>query len=530
MTTGSPRSLTLDGSPLALEVLDPLLGARLGLTVAPEALQRVAESRRFVERALASGKVVYGVNTGFGHLKSVTIPSDQLEELQENLIRSHCVGVGEPAGEDVVRWMMLFKMQSLLQCHSGVRPELVALLRDMLNADCLPIVPSKGSLGASGDLAPLAHLALAMIGEGQVTILAPQGAAGGTCPPRRSPRGLPPSNRLVVPAAAAFQSLNLNPVKLAPKEGLALLNGTQYMTAIAAICVIRARRLANRADVIAAISLEACRGSVAPFDERLHQLRPHPGALVVAENMRALLADSQIMRSHADCDKVQDPYSLRCIGAVHGASRDAIEHAAGVVETEINSVTDNPILFENGDIVSGGNFHGQPVALVMDYLAMALAELASISERRAYLLLDGQDGLPPMLTNRPGLNSGLMMLQYTAAALVNENKVLATPACVDTIPTSSGQEDHVSMGATSANKLLMILDNAETVLAIEMICAAQALDFRAPLKPGVGVQAAHQEVRMVIPHLDGDRTLAGDIAAAVELLRSQHGAARASCK
>ncbi len=525
-------SLTLDGGPLSLELLDPLLDQKLTISIGEGVWQRVQKSRDIVERAVASGKVYYGINTGFGHLKSVTIPEDQLERLQENLVRSHNVGVGEPASDQVVRWMILFKLHSLLKGHSGARRETIELLAKMFNADCLPIIPTKGSLGASGDLAPLAHMTLPMMGEGRVTIRnererpgaagfsprdasSTQGAAG------FSPRGSSSQERIALPAKEAFAKLGLKPIKLAAKEGLALLNGTQYMSATAAVCVIRARRLAKHADIIASISLEAFRGSASPFDERLHNIRPHAGAQAVAANMRALLAGSEIMKSHADCDKIQDPYSFRCIAQVHGASRDAIEHAAAVVETEINSVTDNPIIFDNGDIISGGNFHGQSLALVMDYLAIALAELASISERRTYLLLDGPDGLPPMLTADPGINSGLMMLQYTSAALVNENKVLATPASVDTITTSGGQEDHVSMGATSANKLMNILENAETVLAIEMLCAAQALDFRAPLKPGMGPAIARAEVGRQIQAVDSDRVLEPDIRKAVELLKAR---------
>ncbi|MCH8964879.1 MAG: histidine ammonia-lyase [Planctomycetes bacterium] len=524
MHAQAETTLTLGGGPLSLEMLDPLLEQKLTVTIGEGAWQRVQRSRDIVEQAIADGRVLYGINTGFGHLKSITIPEDQLEQLQENLIRSHAVGVGAPACEQVVRWMILFKLHSLLQAHSGVRRETIELLAGMFNADCLPIVPSKGSLGASGDLAPLAHMTLPMIGEGQVTIPKPrgQGAAGFSLrDSASSPRGLPISERTTLPAKEAFAKLALKPIKLQPKEGLALLNGTQYMSAMAAVCVIRARRLAKHADIIAAMSLEGFRGSAQPFDERLHKIRPHAGAQIVAANMRALLAGSEIMASHADCDRVQDPYSFRCIPQVHGASRDAIEHAAGIVETEINSVTDNPIIFDNGDIISGGNFHGQSLALVMDYMAIALAELASIAERRTYLLLEGRDDLPPMLTKDPGINSGLMMLQYTAAALVNENKVLATPASIDTITTSGGQEDHVSMGATSANKLMTILENAETVLAIEMLCAAQALDFRAPLKPGAGPQAAHKKARERFEFVRSDRVLAIELSSAVEMIRAQ---------
>lgn len=489
-------SLILGDEGLTLAALAPLLGRPIRAQISPAAWKRVEASRVHVDGALASGRVLYGINTGFGNLKSVRIPPDRLELLQENLILSHAVGAGEPAPAAIVRFVLLLKLQSLLCGHSGVRRATVQLLADMLNADCLPVVPSRGSLGSSGDLAPLAHMVLPMIGRGRVHLAGQE-----------------------LSAAGAFERAGLKPIRLQAKEGLALINGTQYMGAVAAAAVVRARRLADTADIVAAMSLEACRGSAVPFDPRLHQARPHRGALITARRMRALLADSPIMASHAGCGKVQDPYSLRCIPQVHGASRDAIEHAAGVVEIEINSATDNPLIFEDGAVLSGGNFHGQPLALILDYLAMAVAELANISERRSYLLLDGADGLPPMLIDDPGVNSGLMILQYTAAALVNENKVLATPACVDSIPTSRGQEDHNSMGATSANKLLRILDNAETVLAIEALCAAQGLDYRQPLRAGRGAQAAYEAVRGRIAHASHDRAFADDLEIALQLIR-----------
>jgi histidine ammonia-lyase len=400
--------------------------------------------------------------------------------------------------DPLVRLMMLFKVHALLAGHSGVRVETVRLLVGMISADLLPVVPTKGSLGASGDLAPLSHMVLPMIGRGEV---------------RRAGER--------VAAAAALKAAGMAPISLGAKEGVALINGTQFMSAYAAEAVVRGLRLCRHADVIAAMSLDGFAGSIKPFDERLHALRPHPGAIEVAGNVRRLLAGSEILASHVGCDRVQDPYSMRCIPQVHGAVRDALRHVTDAALREINSVTDNPILFENGDVISGGNFHGQPIAIALDYLGIALAELAAISERRIYLLLSGTAGLPTLLMADTGVNSGFMLPQYTAAALVSENKILAHPASVDSIPTSLGQEDHVSMGATAAVKCRQILENAETVLAIEQMCAAQALDFRAPLKPTPAIQAALAEVRRHISHADRDRLFGDDIHMSLELLRSQ---------
>ncbi|MEK7730389.1 MAG: histidine ammonia-lyase, partial [Planctomycetota bacterium] len=460
--------------------------------------RRIEASEHAVRRIASSSAAAYGINTGFGHLCTKRIPPDQLQALQTNLILSHAVGVGDSAPPEIVRWMMLFKIHALTHGVSGVSRKTVECLMGMLQADVLPVIPTQGSLGASGDLAPLAHMALPMIGQGMVEV-------DGQRQPSRE----------------AFARLGIEPVALGPKEGLAFVNGTQFMTAYAAVIVVRARRLLKQADVIGSMSLEGCAASVKPFDERLHRLRPHPGAIETAENVRRMMADSAILASHADCDRVQDPYSLRCIPQVHGAARDALRHAAAVVETEINSVTDNPLIFDNDEVISGGSFHGEPLALVLDYLAIALAELASISERRTYLLLSGVAGLPVLLIKDSGVNSGLMVLQYTSAALVSENKGLCTPASVDSIPTSLGQEDHVSMGARAAVKCLQVLENTETVLAIEQLCAAQALDFRAPLLPGVGPRIAHAEVRKDITHAAADRLFGDDIQMSLALLRSQ---------
>jgi histidine ammonia-lyase len=499
--------LKLGERPIDLELLDQSLGRPLNVSITPEALQRVERAREWVEAIVRRGEPVYGINTGFGHLKNKRIDLEQLGQLQENLLVSHAVGVGPPAPPEIVRWMLLFKTHMLLFGHSGVRTDVVEQLTAWLNADLLPVVPTRGSLGASGDLAPLAHMVLPLLGRGQV-----QTADG--------PR----------PAAQALAAHGLAPLHLRAKEGLALINGTQFMAAYAANIVVRARRLVDLADLFLCMSLEGSRGSIAPADERLHRLRPHPGAQLVAANIRRHMVDSEILASHAGCDRVQDPYSLRCAPQVHGAFRDALTHAAETVVREINSVTDNPILFEqptsadatdgvSAVAISGGNFHGESLALVLDYLAIALTDLANICERRIYLLLSGADGLPTLLMKDTGLNSGFMLPQYTAAALLNECKVLATPASIDSIPTSLGQEDHVSMGATGAFKCFEVLDRVETVFAIEMMCAAQAIDYRAPLQPGVGPRAAHAVVRRHITHAEADREFGQDIATAIKLLR-----------
>ncbi len=509
----------LGDQPLTWDTLEAAFGARLDVRIAPAALERVARGRGWVDALLACGDAVYGVNTGFGHLKNKRISADQLDRLQENLLISHAVGVGAMTPLCVVRWMLLLKLNMLLAGHSGVRPLIVERLAALLNHDLLPVVPSRGSLGASGDLAPLAHLFLPLIGRGQVCSreLSPAPAGGS----RREEAG---ERWAILPSATALRELRLPPVTLAAKEGLALINGTQFMSAYAAQVGVRARRLADLADLIVSTSIEALQGSVRPMDARLHALRPHAGAIRTAERIRHHLRDSEILAAHAGCDKVQDPYSLRCAPQVHGAFRDALTHFCDVVQREINSVTDNPLLFGNGaegepEAVSGGAFHGEPLALVMDYLAIALTEMANISERRTYLLLSGEDGLPKLLMRDTGINSGFMLPQYTSAALVNECKVLASPASTDSIPTSLGQEDHVSMGATSALKLYEIIDRVETVLAIELLCAAQALDFRLPLRAGAGPRRALELVRRDISHADADREFGQDIQASLRLLR-----------
>jgi len=490
----------LSGEGLTIGLLRQLLTDQSRLALAPAAQERVAASRAVVDRLQAGEKSYYGINTGFGALAHTRIAAADIEKLQENLILSHAVGVGREVDPDIVRLMLLLKINALALGLSGVRPVLVEYLLRFYNAGLSPVVFAKGSLGASGDLAPLAHLTLGLLGLGEVW------QAG-----RK------------IPATDALASLGLAPLRLKSKEGLALINGTQFMAAHAVHGLLRIRDLLKVADLTAAMTPEAMRGSATPFDERIHAARQHPGQQETADNVRRLLVDSQILPSHLNCGKVQDPYSLRCVPQVHGAVRDAVRHAATTVETEINAVTDNPLVFPNGDVVSGGNFHGEPLAFALDYLAIATAELASISERRLYLLLGGdtmgEKKLPKLLMSDTGLNSGFMLPQYAAAALVSENKILAHPASVDSIPSSLGQEDHVSMGAIAATKLLEVVANTETVLAIELMSAAQALDFIHPLKAGGGVEAAHAAVRQRLAFAEADRLFHNDIQTALGLVR-----------
>jgi histidine ammonia-lyase len=489
----------IDGRHLTLEAIEAIaLGAQI--QIAPAARARVARAREFVDRQFASGDAIYGVTTGFGRLANISVDPVDAIELQLNLVRSHAAGTGEPLATRLVRAAGVLRANSLSAGHSGVKLETLDLIVAMLNRSITPVVPSQGSVGASGDLAPLAHMTLVLIGEGEAVFKGER-----------------------LPGAVALERAGLKPIELGAKEGLALINGTQVMTGISALGVLRAERLAASADVIGAMSLEAYLGTERVFDRRLNELRPHPGQERVAANLRALLAGSEIVQSHADCDRVQDPYSFRCIPVVHGAARDSIAHVRRVTEIEANSVTDNPLVFpEDEEFISGGNFHGEPVALAIDFLKLAVSEIASIAERRLYLLLNAEDrGLPLFLTQRLGLQSGLMIVQYTAAALVNENKGFAWPSSVDSIPTSAGQEDHVSMGMTSANNLARVLDNVEGALACELLGACAATDFRRPLKSGRGTQAAYAIARQRIAPWTQDRPPAPDIAAARELIASQ---------
>jgi histidine ammonia-lyase len=462
-------------------------------------MEALRSSRRAIDRLIAAGETVYGVTTGFGKFADRLIPPEALEALQRNLVMSHSVGVGDPLSEDVVRAMIVLRVAALARGYSGIRSETVQALVDMLNAHVVPVIPSKGSVGASGDLAPLAHLALVLIGEGEA-FWDGERLAGGE----------------------ALRRAQLEPVRLSAKEGLALVNGTQQMTAIGALVTADAENVLEVADIAGALSLEAVRGTNRAFDSRIQDARPHPGQIAAAAHLRELTGHSEIMASHRfDDHRVQDPYSLRCMPQVHGASRDAIAYVRRVIEVEMNSATDNPLVFaEEGDVISGGNFHGQPVALALDFAAIALAEIASISERRIEAMLDPNfSELPPFLTRHAGVASGFMVSQYTAAALVSENKVLAHPASVDSIPTSANQEDHVSMGVTAALKAREILRNVETVLAIELLCAAEGIDYRRPLRSSPRLEAVHALIRSELPRLDRDRPLYPDIACMTLMVR-----------
>jgi histidine ammonia-lyase len=498
-------TLQLDGQPLSLAEIEAVAVDGCRVEIAAAACERMAAGRELIEEILAAGQTVYGVNTGFGKLADVRVPPDKLAQLQTNLVRSHAGGVGNPLAVAEARAMLLLRANVLAKGFSGNRPELVELLAGMLNAGVTPVIPEKGSVGASGDLAPLAHLALVVIGEGEAFY---QG------------------ERLA--GSEAMLRAGLKPMQLAAKEGLALLNGTQAMTAVGALAVLRAQRLVRLADVAGAMSLEALKGTPAAFDNRIHKARPHAGQIASAEHLMKLLAGSEIRESHRTGDtRVQDAYCLRCMPQVHGAVRGVLDHVTGVLETEAGSATDNPLVFPGATeladgVLSGGNFHGAPLAYAFDYAAVALTDLASITERRIDRLLnpDINEGLPAFLAGDPGLSSGFMMAQIVAAALINECQVLATPSSTGSIPTDGGKEDHVSMGMTGALKLRQIVENAERVVGIELMCAALALEFRRPLRSSAAVEAVHEAVRAVVPRLEEDRVLAGDVAAMAEAVRA----------
>ncbi|HAZ21279.1 MAG TPA: histidine ammonia-lyase [Firmicutes bacterium] len=492
-------NITINGTGLTLADVIAVAYHQKRVTIADEAWAKVERARAFVEQIIAENRVVYGITTGFGKFSEVSISADATEELQRNLIRSHACGVGQPFPAEVVRTIMLLRANALVQGHSGVRRATLELLLDMLNNDIHPVIPEQGSVGASGDLCPLAHLVLVMIGEGQAE-------TGGQ----------------VMDGGAALARHGLKPISLGAKEGLALINGTQMMNAVGALALHKAQLLAKTADIAAALSWEGLRGTDAAYDAKVHALRPHAGQSKVASNMRRLVAGSAIRQSHLNCPKVQDAYSLRCVPQVHGAGRDALSYVAHVINTEMNSVTDNPLLFpEQGEVISGGNFHGQPLALALDFLGIALSEWANISERRTERLVNpALSGLPAFLTAGGGLNSGMMIAQYTAAALVSENKVLAHPACVDSIPTSANQEDHVSMGSIAARKAAQIAEHLASVLAIEVMAACQGIEFCRPHQPGAGTGAAYQAVRAEVAPLMEDRPLYTDIAKLTNLVAS----------
>jgi histidine ammonia-lyase len=494
--------LELAGQPLTLEEIAAVAHDGRPVAIAAEAVAGIRASRAVVDQLLERGEIAYGINTGFGKLSDVHIGPDQLEALQHNLVRSHSCGLGQPLAEDAVRAMLLLRANVLAKGLSGVRPVVIETLIAMLNSGVHSVIPSRGSVGASGDLAPLAHLALALIGEGEVFY---QGAR--------------------VDAAQALRAAGIVPLTLKAKEGLALLNGTQAMVAVGGLALARALRVVELFDLAGAMSLEALRGTPTPFDARIHAARPHKGQVAAASHLRALLAESEIRESHRHDDpRVQDAYCLRCMPQVHGAARGALAHVRQVIEVETGSATDNPLIFSGrkdgagsedgaGEILSGGNFHGAPLALALDYAAIALTDMMSISERRIDRLInpDINEGLPPFLSPTPGVSSGLMIAHVAAAALLNEAKVLSHPASVDSVPTSGGKEDHVSMGMTSALKLRQIVENAEHVLAIEMMSAAQGLEYRLPLKPARAVGAAVRKLREVIAPLREDRVLSAEM-------------------
>jgi histidine ammonia-lyase len=500
------KPIILDGDSLSIGDVYAVAYHNRPVRLSPAATKKVVASRRLVEHWVAGNEVIYGVTTGFGAFANVRVSNRNIKELQRNLILSHSAGAGEPLPPPVVRGMLLLRINALAKGYSGVRLNTLEFLISFLNAGITPVIPMQGSVGSSGDLVQLSHLVLAMMGKGKVLY-----------------------GNNVMDAALALRKAKLAPLQLTAKEGLALVNGTQMMTAYASLAVYEAKNLAKMADIAGALSVEALKGTDTAFDERIHKLRPHPGQMASARNLRRLMARSQIRESHRYNDpRVQDAYSIRCIPQVHGASRDTIAHAEKIVTTEINSATDNPLIFPKERIhLEGGNFHGQPIALAADFLAIALAELASIAERRVERLVNGSlADLPRFLTSKGGLHSGLMMAQYTAASIVSENKVLCHPASVDSIPTGANLEDHNSMGSIAAQKLWKVLSNTWTVIGIEFLCACQALDFtrrgsteHRTLRCGKGTEAAYQFVRKRIPHLEDDRVLFDDIQTSLMIVR-----------
>jgi histidine ammonia-lyase len=472
-------------------------GARVRLTKKAE--RRIVDCRKLIDRWVEEGKTIYGVTTGFGALSDVTITQKHTRRLQENILKSHAAGVGNTIDEETVRAVMALRVKDFARGNSGIRLETANHLIELLNRGVCPVVPEKGSVGASGDLAPLAHLSLVLIGMGEAIY-----------------------NGKKISGKAALRKCGLKPIRLESAEGLALVNGTQVMTAMGGLSVYDADMLSRITDIAAAMSLEVLMGSRTEFDPRIHQVRPHRGQGTAADNMARMTQNSEIISSHEDCSRVQDAYTLRCSPQVHGASKDGLTYARKVIETEMNASTNNPLIFpDSKDFLLGGNFHGQPVALALDFLGIAVAELSTISERRIERLVNPMlSGLPAFLVKDGGLNSGFMIAQYTAASLVSENKVLSHPACVDSIPTSANKEDHVSMGSISARKCREIVKNTERVVAIELLCAAQALDLFTNLKPGEGTLAAYRTIRKAVPHLDTDRVLSKDIEATVDLMRS----------
>lgn len=499
------RVLTLDGSSLALPDLDPILdGELLELRIGPSASEAVARARKLVDEHVERGDVVYGLTTGFGKLKSVAIAREDLGTLQRNLVVSHCCGVGQPMSVREVRVAQVLRINGLVRGHSGVRVETVEKLVRFFNLGFVPYVPEQGTVSASGDLAPLSHMAAAYMGIGQARLASA------------------PEHEEWQDAADLLKAIGEEPLELHAKEGLALINGTETSKAIACGVLKRALNLSLAADAIASLTIEALRGSPKPFDARLAELKGHRGHARTSANIRACLSGSEIVVSHADCDRVQDPYSLRCVPQIHGATKAALAHVYEILSSEINGVTDNPVLFPDTlEVISAGQFHGQPVSMVMDYLGLAICTLANVSERRVEQLVNPDlSGLPAFLTPKPGLNSGFMIAQVSAAALASENKIWAHPASVDSVPTSANQEDHVSMAQIAARKARSICGNTEQVLAIEYLCAAQGLDFGASLRAGSGAQAIFDLLRREVAKLEEDRFMQPDIQAAAALLTS----------
>lgn len=503
---GIMEAVCLNGQPLTLGEIEGVSIHRCSVELAAAARERMSQSRELIEHIVATGQTVYGVNTGFGKLADVRISSDHLAQLQTNLVRSHAGGVGQPLSEPEARAMLLLRANVLAKGFSGCRVEVAELLVGLLNAGVHPVIPEKGSVGASGDLAPLAHLALVVIGEGEAFYDGQR-----------------------IPGAEALQRAGLKPLQLAAKEGLALLNGTQAMVAVGALAAARAHRLVRLADVSGAMSLDALMGTPVAFDERIQQARPHAGQIAAAAHLTALLQDSAIRESHREhCSRVQDAYCLRCMPQVHGAVRDVLAHVSGILETEAGSATDNPLVFpspgslDGGAVLSGGNFHGAPLSYAFDYAAIAVTDLAGITERRIDRLLnpDINEGLPAFLSPDPGLSSGFMMAQIVSAALINECQVLAHPSSTGSIPTDGGKEDHVSMGMTGALKLRQIVENVEHIVAIELMCAAQAVEFRRPLRTSPRLEDVIFAVRSIVPRLEQDRVLSPDIESLAAAVRS----------
>jgi histidine ammonia-lyase len=497
--------LRITGQGLTLREIENFHLHKTMIDLTPSVEQLVSQSRMVVERILKDERPVYGINTGFGNFAEVKIKNETVNELQRRLVLSHATGTGDPIPPDIVRLILLLKIQALSSGYSGCRYIIIQMLQDLLNHNVLPVIPEKGSVGASGDLAPLAHMALVMIGLGETFI----------------PEGKGSWKRLG--AKEALEAQGLSPIAFEAKEGLAILNGTQVISAFGLDTVIHAQILCKSADIIGAMTLEALLGSLTPFDQRIQNIRPHPGQNVVAANFQKLIGDSPIVESHRDSThKVQDAYSLRCIPQVHGAVRDALGFAADVLIREANGVTDNPVVFsDTGDVLSGGNFHGAPVGYTCDFMGIVLADLSSMSERRIEHMLDpAVSELPPFLIKEGGLNSGFMIAHVTAASLVSENKMLAFPASVDSIPTSANKEDHVSMGLHAARSAKKISEHLTTVLAIELLCACQALDFRSPLKSAAATQAVLNHVRQYVPHLTEDRMMQPEINLAREMIES----------